>query len=140
MTGTTITVTRNIDADRQRVWTAMTAPDLVSEWMMGARVQSEWKPGSEITWSGDFNGQSFEDRGEIVEIDSPKRLVHTHFSPMSGAEDVPSNYHRVEWRLEDNGESTELTLEMPVDSEEQGKEFEKNWGTMLDSLKEVAER
>ena len=59
---------------------------------------------------------------------------------MSGAEDVPANYHRVEWRLEDNGESTELTLEMPVDSEEQGKEFERNWGTMLDSLKEVAER
>ena len=58
MTGTTITVTRNIDADRQSVWTAMTAPDLVSEWMMGARVQSEWKPGSQITWSGDYNGQS----------------------------------------------------------------------------------
>ena len=140
MTGSTITVARQINADRERVWTAMTDPKLVSEWMMGARVQSDWNPGSEITWSGDYNGRSFEDRGEIVEIDRPKRLVHTHFSPMSGAEDVPENYHRVEWRLEDNGESTGLTLEMPVESEEQGKEFESNWGTMLDSLKDVAER
>jgi uncharacterized protein YndB with AHSA1/START domain len=140
MTGSTITVTRRINADSERVWIAMTDADLVSEWMMGARVRSDWQPGGEITWAGEYKGQSFEDRGEIVEIDRPRRLVHTHFSPMSGAEDVPANYHRVEWRLDDNGGTTELTLEMPVDSEEQGKEFEKNWGTMLDSLKDVAER
>ena len=140
MTTSTITVTRDIQADRERVWTAMTDPDLVSEWMMGARVRSDWKPGGEITWSGEYNGRPFEDRGEIVEIDQAKRLVHTHFSPMSGAEDVPENHHRVEWSLVDKGETTELTLEMPVESEEQGEEFERNWGTMLDSLKRVAER
>ncbi len=58
---------------------------------------------------------------------------------MSGAEDTPDNYHRVEWTLE-SGESTELTLETPVESEEQGEEFESTWGSMLDSLKTVAER
>lgn len=140
MTDSKITVTRDIHADRERVWMAMTDPDLVSEWMMGARVESDWKPGSEITWSGEYNGQSFEDRGEIIEIDHAKRLVHTHFSPMSGAEDVPENYHRVDWSLDEDGESTDLTLEMPVDSEEQAEEFESNWGAMLDSLKDVAER
>ena len=140
MTGSTITVTRRINADSERVWTAITDTDLVREWMMGASVRSDWRPGSEITWSGKYNGQSFEDRGEIVAIDRPRRLVHTHFSPMSGVEDVPANYHRVEWRLDGNGETTQLTLEMPVESEEQGMEFEKNWGTMLDSLKKVAER
>lgn len=139
MTSSTITVTREIHADRERVWTAMTDPDLVKEWMMGATVRSDWKPGSDITWSGEYNGQSFEDRGEIIEIDPATQLVHTHFSPMSGAEDVPENYHRVEWRLDGKGESTELTLQMPVESEEQGEEFESNWGAMLDSLKTVAE-
>jgi len=140
MAGSTITVTRKINADRERVWTAMTDPDLVSDWMMGARVRSDWRPGSEITWSGEYKSQSFEDRGEIIEIDHGKRLVHTHFSPMSGADDVPENYHRVEWRLEDEGKSISLTLEMPVESDEQGEEFESNWGMMLDSLKDVAER
>lgn len=140
MNGSTITLTRTINADRERVWTALTDPDLVQDWMMGARVRSDWRPGSKITWSGDYNGKSFEDRGEIIDIDHAERLVHTHFSPMSGAADVPQNYHRVEWRLEDEGESTELTLQMPVESEEQGEEFEKNWATMLDSLKDVAER
>ena len=46
MTGSTITVTRRINADSERVWTAMTDTDLVSEWMMGARVRSDWQPGS----------------------------------------------------------------------------------------------
>ena len=118
----------------------MTDPDLVSEWMMGAKVRSEWTPGSPITWSGEHNGQSFEDRGQILEVDRGRRLVHTHFSPMTGAEDVPENYHRVEWNLDDREGSIELTLEMPVDSEEQRAEFENNWGMMLDSLKAVAER
>ena len=140
MTGSRITVTRKINADRERVWTAMTDPDLVSHWMMGARLRSDWRPGSEITWSGEYKGQAFEDRGEIIEIDHGKRLVHTHFSPMSGADDVPENYHRVEWRLEGEGNTTALTLEMPVESEEQGEEFESSWGIMLDSLKDVAER
>jgi uncharacterized protein YndB with AHSA1/START domain len=140
MTSSNITVKREIDADRERVWTAMTDPDLVSDWMMGAKVCSDWTPGGDITWSGEYQGQSFEDRGNIIEIEHAKRLVHTHYSPMSGADDVPENHHRVEWNLEDNGESTELTLEMPVESDEQGEEFERNWGTMLDSLKAVAER
>ena len=140
MADSTITVTREIHADRERIWAAMTDPDLVSDWMMGAKVQSDWEPGSDVTWSGEYNGQSFEDRGEVLEIDHARRLMHTHFSPMSGAEDVPESYHRVEWTLEDKGESTELTLQMPVESDEQGEEFESNWASMLDSLKAVAER
>ena len=105
MTTSTITVKRQIRADRQQVWDAITDPDLVSDWMMGAKVHSDWKPGSDITWSGEYNGQPFEDKGEIVEIEPTKHLVHTHFSPMSGAEDTPENYHRVEWTLEGRGTS-----------------------------------
>ena len=135
-----IAISRDIQADPERVWNAMTDPALVSEWMMGATVRSDWKPGSSITWSGEYNGQTFEDRGEIIAIDPGKRLVHTHFSPMSGAEDVPENYHQVEWSLVDKGGSTDLTLEMPVESEAQGEEFKANWGTMLDALQDVAER
>lgn len=140
MTHSTITITRLVHADRPTVWDVLTAPELVSQWIMGAKVQSDWQPGSAITWSGQYNGQAFEDRGEILEIDHEKRLVHSHYSPMSGADDVPASYHRVEWNLTDQGDSTELTLKMPVDSDEQAAEFEQNWGAMLDSLKHVAER
>ena len=132
-------ISRGIQADPERVWNAMTDPDLVSEWMM-EQPWSDSNPGSSITWSGEYDGRTFEDRGEIVDIDHTKRLVHTHFSPMSGAEDVPENYHQVEWSLVDRGDSTDLTLKMPIDSDVQAEEFKSNWETMLDALKEVAER
>jgi uncharacterized protein YndB with AHSA1/START domain len=138
MSKSSITVSRSIKADPERVWAALTEPDLVKDWMMGATVASDWQRGSQITWSGEYNGQSFQDKGEILEIDHAERLVHTHYSPMSGADDVPENYHRVEWTLRPRGDSTELTLEMPVDSDEEAEEFEKNWGMMLDGLASTA--
>jgi protein-S-isoprenylcysteine O-methyltransferase Ste14/uncharacterized protein YndB with AHSA1/START domain len=135
-----VTVTRTVHADADRVWAALTQPDLVKQWMMGAEIESTWEPGALITWSGEYNGQTYEDKGEILEIDAGKRLVHTHFSPMSGAEDRPENYHRLSWDLaEDNG-STKLTLtQSGASSAEQAEQFEANWRNMLDSLREVAE-
>ena len=48
------TVTRTIHADADRVWKVSTDSDLMSEWMMRARVESTWQPGASITWSGEF--------------------------------------------------------------------------------------
>src|SRR3712207_7239681 len=48
-----------------------------------------WRPGSPITWSGEWQGHAFEDKGEVLEVEPPHRLVVTHFSPMSGQQDVP---------------------------------------------------
>jgi len=70
-----------------------------------------------------------------------KRLVHTHFSAMSGAEDKPENYHTVTYELaEDNGKTTlTLTQDNNATQEEADKMAEDNWGPMLQGLKETAE-
>lgn len=140
MTDHDVTVTRMIHTDANRVWKVLTDTDLVSEWMMGARVKSTWQPGSPITWSGEYNGKGYEDKGEVIEVKPGSRLVHTHFSAMSGVEDTPENYHRVAWHVDQDGSSTKLTLtQNGASSAKEAEQFKESWRTMLDRLREVAE-
>ena len=105
-----VTITRTVKAPAARVWSALTDPALVSKWMMGAEVNSTWKKGDSITWNGQYEGRSYSDKGEVLDVEPGKRLEHTHFSARSGAEDKPGNYHRLDWKLDAVGDATRLTL------------------------------
>lgn len=93
MTGWVATAEIDIHAPRSNVWRALTDPDQIEKYMFGSRVDSDWKPGSRITWKGEYEGKQYEDQGEIVEVAEERRLKVTHFSPLSGEEDVAENYH-----------------------------------------------
>lgn len=135
-----VRISLTIQAPAARVWSALTDPALVSSWMMGASVASGWQKGDAITWSGEYEGRPYSDKGQVLEVEPGRRLVHTHFSPMSGAEDVPENYHLLEWTLADDGDATRLTLvQTGARSAEEAAQFERNWDLMLGGLKATAE-
>ena len=100
-----------ISASPQQVWDAMTDPEAISRFMFGSKVETDWEEGSPITWSGEYDGRPFQDKGEILEVVENQRLRMTHFSPLSGEDDVPENHHTLDYRLEDRGGSTRLTLD-----------------------------
>ncbi|HEX4471798.1 MAG TPA: SRPBCC family protein, partial [Nocardioides sp.] len=124
-----------ISASPQQVWEALTDPDAISSFMFGAKVETDWEEGSAITWSGEYDGNPYQDKGEILEVVESRRLRMTHFSPLSGDDDVPESYHTLDYRLEDHGETTRLTLDQDGnDSAEQAEQFAANWQTMLDQV------
>ncbi|WP_151083937.1 SRPBCC family protein [Nocardioides cynanchi] len=129
-----------ISASPEQVWAALTDPEAISRFMFGSQVETDWQVGSAITWTGEYDGTSFEDKGEILEVDEPSRLRMTHYSPLSGQPDEPSSYHHLDYRLEASDAGTRLTLEQDGnDSEEQAEQFAANWQTMLDQVKEYVE-
>ncbi len=129
-----------IAAPPQRVWQVLTEPAEISTWMPGTTVQSDWQEGSAITWSGEYGGTSFEDKGQILEVVQNRRLRMTHYSPLSGAEDKPENYHVVDYQLEPEGEGTRLLLEQGGnESAKQAEQFSGNWQQMLNAAKQTAE-
>ena len=129
-----------ISASPQQVWDAMTDPEAISTFMFGSKVETDWEEGSPITWSGEYDGRPFQDKGEIPEVVENQRLRMTHFSPLSGEDDVPENHHTLDYRLEDRGASTRLTLDQDGnDSAEQAEQFAGNWQMMLDQLKKYVE-
>ena len=129
-----------ISASPGQVWDALTDPDAISTFMFGAKVDTDWEEGSAITWSGEYDGKPYQDKGEILEVVESQRLRMTHYSPLSGEDDVPENYHTLDYRITDEGETTRLTLDQDGnDSAEQAEQFAANWQTMLDQVKEYVE-
>jgi uncharacterized protein YndB with AHSA1/START domain len=140
MTGHVATAEAEIRAPRSEVWRALTDPDQIQKYMFGSRVETDWKPGSPITWKGEYEGKKYEDKGEILEVVEERRLKVTHFSPLSGEEDAPENYHTLVYELEENDGQTYVSLSQDNNrSEEAAAHSRANWEKMLSGLKEVVE-
>ena len=130
----------DVSASSRQVWDALTDPKAIARFMFGATVETDWHEGSPITWTGEFDGKPFQDKGEILEAVAGERLRMTHFSPLTGQDDVPENYHTLDYRLTDAGDHTHVTLDQDGnDSEEQAAQFSSNWQMTLDQLKEYVE-
>ena len=131
-----------IEASPEDVWRGLTDPEAIREFMFGSEVQTDWKPGSPITWKGEYEGKSYEDKGEIVTVEPGRLLEVTHFSPLSGQEDKPENYHRVRYELQaaDGGRTRVRLTQDNSGSAEEAEHSSATWQAMLDGLKKVVEQ
>ena len=123
------------------VWDAFVNPAVIKKYMFGTSVVSDWKEGSKITWKGEWEGKSYEDKGTIFQIRPNKRIQYSHFSPLSGLPDIPENYHTVTVELISRKNQTTVTLAQDNNETEQAREHsEKNWIMMLANLKDLLEK
>lgn len=130
-----------INASRQAVWQALMSPDAIKEYMFGARVDSDWREGSPISWKGEWQGKPYEDKGTILHVRPERRLQYSHYSPLSGLPDAPEHYHTVTIELAGNGTETEVMLAQDHNATEAARmHSEKNWKMMLDGLKKYVEK
>ena len=135
------TSTITIDVPRRRVWSVLTDSVAIKEFMFGTDVVTNWIVGSPILWRGVWEGKNYEDKGVILELESERRLVNTHFSPLSGQDDVPENYHTLTWTLEGEADTTELTLSQDNNATAEQAEYSKGmWDSLVKGVKAIAER
>lgn len=129
-----------IDAPAEKVWRALTDPASIAEFMFGAKVTTDWRPGSPITYDGEWKGKPYRDKGTVLEVVPNRLLKTTHFSPLSGKEDVPENYNVVTYELapRDGGTVVRVIQENNPD-QNMVDESEKTWAMMLGKLKSVVE-
>jgi uncharacterized protein YndB with AHSA1/START domain len=136
----TAKATTTIEASASDVWAALTKPELIKQYLFDTEVISDWKVGSPITYKGEWQGKTFEDKGKILKIEPEKLLMSTHWSPLSGVPDSPENYHTVTYTLEQMGEGTEVTITQDNNSTEEKVHSEENWKTVLGGLKKMLEK
>ena len=137
----TATTQIKINAPVSKVWKAITDPAAIKQYLMGTNVTTDWKVGSPITYTGEWKGKAYTDKGIIVDI-LPEKLLHTtYLSGMSGKEDKPENYANVIYTLREHEDHTHDTLTQDnIETTDQLKHMEENWTTVLKGMKKVAEQ
>jgi uncharacterized protein YndB with AHSA1/START domain len=122
------------------VWSALIDPDQIKKYLFGTNASSDWKKGSEIKFTGEWEGKRYEDKGIILEIEKEKILKYTYWSNLSGRPDLPENYQTVTYLLsESNGKTNFKLTQENCFSEEARKHSEDNWNSILTNLKQMLE-
>jgi uncharacterized protein YndB with AHSA1/START domain len=133
--------TIRINATSERVWDALVDSNAIKQYMFGAQVHSDWQEGSAITWKGEWQGKPYEDKGVVLSVKPKRKIQYSHFSPTSGLPDKPENYHTVTIELASAGDYTDVLLAQDNNESDEAKESsQRNWETMLDSLKKYVEQ
>src|SRR5438477_2731694 len=116
----------------ERLWDAITDPDIRSKSSFGARVTSDWTPGSRVEMShpGGLLGE-----GEVFEVDPPRRLVQTMVALWS--DDVKAEgTSRVTWEIEPIADdSCRLTVTHDQLREGANDQLYGGWPMILSGLK-----
>src|SRR3954465_5306676 len=60
----------------ERLWEAITDPEIRARYNFGAGARSDWQPGSRVEL-GAPNAAGLLGEGEVLEVAPPRRLVHT---------------------------------------------------------------
>jgi uncharacterized protein YndB with AHSA1/START domain len=132
--------TITINVPPSKVWNALTNPDLIKQYLFGTQVTTDWKVGSPITYRGVWQGKSYEDKGQVIQIEPEKLLVSTFWSALSNLPDRPEFYKTVRYELAKEGSGTRLTVTQDNnDSEEEASHSEQNWQMVLDGIKKILE-
>ena len=116
----------------EHLWEAITDPDIRSKYNFGARVTSDWTPGSRIELSHPGGGLLGE--GEVLEVDAPRRLVQTMVALWSD-EVKNEGTSRVTWEIEPIADSCRLTVTHDQLREGANDELYGGWPMILSGLK-----
>ncbi|NOS93324.1 MAG: SRPBCC domain-containing protein [Cyclobacteriaceae bacterium] len=130
-----------INASTQKVWHALTEPEIVKQYFFGTKLETSWNVGDPITFSGEWDGKAYVDTGTILQIEVGKSVTYNYWSSFSGKEDKPENYANIVYRLDEEGNQTKLTVQQDRIADKEALEHsEQNWKMVVNSMKELIEK
>ncbi|MDJ1483355.1 SRPBCC domain-containing protein [Cytophagaceae bacterium YF14B1] len=133
---TTVQKSILINAPTAKVWHAITDPAMIKQLFFGTTVESEWKVGGPIVYHGEWEGNSYIDKGTILQLEPEKRFQHTYWSSVSGTTDAPENYATITYEITQEGNQSRLAITQDnVISEKTGD----GWQQLLENMKKILE-
>jgi len=135
-----ITKSISINATKDKVWDVLTNPAKIKKYLFGTETVTDWKPGSPIVFQGEWQGQSYKDKGTILNIRRNQLLEYDYWSSFSGLEDKPENYSKITFTLEKKDSICYLSLiQSGFADEKSQKHSMENWIQVLEKFKQIAE-
>jgi uncharacterized protein YndB with AHSA1/START domain/predicted transcriptional regulator len=126
-----------IKATPERLWEAITSPELRQKYTFGVGVESDWTTGSSYKAVHPEAGVTISE-GENLEVDPPRRLVQSFNATWS--EDVKAaGTSRVTWDIEQIEDSCRLTVTHDQLPEDVNSQIYGGWPMILSGLKTLLE-
>jgi len=117
----------------ERLWQAITDPQIRSKYNFGAGVTSEWTPGARLEM-GHPGGAGPLGEGEVLEVDPPRKLVHT-MTALWGDDVKSEGPSRVTWEISQIADSCRLIVTHDQLREGANSQLYGGWPMILSGLK-----
>ncbi len=126
----------------ERLWEAITDPEMRRKYTFGVGVESDWTPGSRYQGipahpQADFTGGAIIE-GETLEVEPPRRLVQS-FNALWSDDVKEEGTSRVTWEIEQIEDSCRLTVTHDQLREGANAELYGGWPMILSGLKTLLE-
>jgi uncharacterized protein YndB with AHSA1/START domain len=137
MTGSEFVYVSYIRITPEKLWHALTTPEIIKQYRFGMRVESDWKVGA--AWRMFADG-SLMDSGEILESISPKRLVMSWLNQWE-PEFKAEGYTRCVYELEPTEAAVKLTLTHSMERPDSRfiAAVSEGWPLVISNLKSLLE-
>jgi uncharacterized protein YndB with AHSA1/START domain len=117
----------------ERLWEAITDPEIRSKYQFGVRIDSDFTPGARYEQSSP-NAEGLLGEGVILEVDPPRRLVQT--ANMLWSDDVKAEgTSRITWEISQVGDSCCLVVTHDQLREGANNQLYGGWPMILSGLK-----
>ncbi len=121
----------------ERLWEAITDPELRAKYSFGVEIESDWSPGSHYESAHPVAGIKIAE-GENLELEPPLRLVQS-FNALWSDDVKAQGTTRVTWEIEPVGDSCQLTVTHDQLPESANPELYGGWPMILSGLKTLLE-
>ena len=116
------------------LWEAITDPAIRAKYNFGVAVISKWQPGARIELRHPLAVAPLLGEGEVLEVDAPRRLVHT-FRALWSEQVKAVGPSRVTWAIEPIRDSCRLVLTHDELEDRAHNEIYGGWPMILSGLK-----
>ncbi len=135
-----LTVKFEFNAPKSKVWDALINPEIIKQYFFGTELIADWKVGNTITFSGEWEGTPYVDKGIILAYEPEKLLIYDYLSSFSGKEDIPENYAKISYEVEEiEGKTTLTIIQDSIDNEESLNHSKENWTAVIEGMRVFVE-
>jgi uncharacterized protein YndB with AHSA1/START domain len=120
----------------ERLWEAITDPEMRAKYSFGVRTESDYANGS--SYKSSVPGVIDIAEGENLEVDPPRRLVQT-FNALWSDDVKTAETSRVTWEIEPVGTSCRLRVTHDQLADDANSELYGGWPMILSGLKTMLE-
>lgn len=133
--------TIDINASPPKIWKALIRPEIAKEYFYEAEIVTDWKEGNPITFKGEFNGNKYEEKGVLLNVEPNTQLRYSHWSNFDGLPDELENYRTWTFDITEKDEVTQLAIsEDNIPTEKQKKRSDEFWNDVLLKIKRLVEK